>query len=90
MRQLVEGERIRVVVTGMGAISPLGNNVEESWQKLIAGESGIDRISHDEGGRRIGAVNSVVDIAGLVKGFEPLKYISPKDLRRIHPSRVWI
>lgn len=85
----IEGEKTRVVVTGIGAISPLGNNVEETWQRLIAGESGIGRISHKEGNQRIGAVNSVVDIAGLVTGFEPLKYISPRDLRRIHQSAVF-
>lgn len=89
MRQLVEGEKTRVVVTGMGAINPLGNNVEETWQRLIVGESGIGRISHEEGNQRIGAVNSVVDIAGLVKGFEPSKYIPQKDLRRIHQSAVF-
>src|SRR5437667_12095312 len=36
----------RVVVTGMGAVTPLGNSVEEFWQRLCAGESGIDTITH--------------------------------------------
>ena len=79
----------RVVVTGLGAVSPLGNNVQDTWQSLIEGKSGIRRISLETGRDWDGPVNSTVDIAGLVQGLEPGKYISAKQLRRIHMSVVY-
>ncbi|EGQ79300.1 3-oxoacyl-[acyl-carrier-protein] synthase II [Fusobacterium animalis ATCC 51191] len=58
----------RVVVTGLGLISALGIGLEESWKKLIAGETGIDLIkSYD-------TTDQPVRIAGEVKGFEPTDY----------------
>lgn len=66
----------RIVVTGMGTISPLGLNVNETWQNLISGKSGIRRIDPP--------VNSEVSVAGLVEGFT--SSISPREIRRIHRS----
>lgn len=61
----------RVVVTGYGAITPLGADVEETWQNLIAGKSGISHISLFD------ASNFTVKIAAEVKAFDPLKYLDP-------------
>jgi 3-oxoacyl-[acyl-carrier-protein] synthase II len=73
------GHRRRVVVTGMGAVSPLGLTVEENWEAIVAGRSGIDRITHfDAQGRGFGT-----QIAAEVKGFDPLKRIGPKEARRM-------
>src|SRR5262245_61486432 len=67
----------RVVLTGLGVVSPLGNNVDTLWQKLVAGESGIDKITlFDAGGFDC-------QIAGEVKNFEPgSAFPSPKEIRR--------
>jgi 3-oxoacyl-[acyl-carrier-protein] synthase II len=65
----------RVVVTGMGIISPLGLNVSKTWEGLIAGKSGVDYITlFDTDGYD-------VKIAAEVKGFDPLQYIDRKRLR---------
>lgn len=58
----------RVVITGVGAVSPLGNSAEELWEGAISGRSGIGRIHGFEG------QNLPVSIAGQVKGFDPLLY----------------
>jgi 3-oxoacyl-[acyl-carrier-protein] synthase II len=64
-------------VTGMGAITPLGLNVKDTWQALIEGRSGIGRITHfDPSG-------FPTQIAGEVKGFDPEEYMSRKDARRM-------
>jgi 3-oxoacyl-[acyl-carrier-protein] synthase II len=67
----------RVVVTGLGMISPLGNDVASNWDALSSGRSGITRISVFD------TTGFSVDIAGEVKGFEPLTYVDRKDLRRM-------
>ncbi|MCK5429119.1 MAG: ketosynthase chain-length factor, partial [Anaerolineales bacterium] len=61
--------RKRVVITGMGAVVPLGLNVDEYWKNLIAGKSGIDKITLFD------ASDLSCQIAGEVKGFDPLQYI---------------
>jgi len=67
----------RVVITGLGAITPLGNNVPTAWQNLLAGQSGIDRITHFD------AAPFDTQIAGEVKNFDPSSaFPSPKDARR--------
>lgn len=71
-------EKERIVVTGMGAITPLGLNVEETWINLIAGKSAIKKIEPP--------VNSQVTIAGVIDNFEPEKYIPEKELSRVHRS----
>ena len=67
----------RVVVTGIGAITPLGPNIDTTWDGLIAGKSGIDYITQfDTNGFE-------TKIAGEVKGFEPADYIGRKEARRM-------
>ena len=68
--------RRRVVVTGLGLVCPVGVGVEESWQALIAGKSGIGPISHYD------ASTFPTRIAGEVRGFEPEKYMDRKEVRR--------
>lgn len=67
----------RVVVTGVAAITPLGNDVETSWKRLIAGESGISYIT------RFDCSHFDTKIAGEIKDFDPEKYIPKKQLKRM-------
>ena len=67
----------RVVVTGMGVISPLGPNLSTTWEALIAGKSGIDYITLFD------PEPCETRIAGEVKGFEPTDYINRKDARHM-------
>lgn len=69
----------KVVITGMGIISPMGHNVEEYWQNLIAGKSGVTRITKynpDE-------IDIPVKIAAEVKNFNPEEYMDKKLTRRM-------
>lgn len=69
----------RVVVTGMGAVTPVGNNVTDTWEAVLAGQSGIGRITRfDPSGLR-------TQIAAEVKGFSPSPYLSSKEARRMDP-----
>jgi 3-oxoacyl-[acyl-carrier-protein] synthase II len=79
-----EGEHVskrdigqRVVITGMGALTPLGLTVEETWAGLVAGRSGIGPVTLFD------ASNLPVRIAGEVKGFDPGQYMDIKEARRI-------
>lgn len=67
----------RVVVTGLGIISPVGNAVADAWQNLVAGRSGIVRIT------KFDASAFASQVAGEVKGFDVTKYLSAKDARRM-------
>ena len=67
----------RVVVTGMGILCPLGLNVADTWDALIAGKSGIDYITLFD------PEPMETKFAGEVKGFEPTDYINRKDARRM-------
>jgi len=67
--------RRRVVVTGLGCVSPVGNTVADSWANLLAGQSGIDLIT------KFDASNFACKIAGEVKGLDLESYISAKDAR---------
>ncbi len=69
--------RPRVVVTGMAAISPLGLTVDEFWQGLLAGRSGISRITQFD------ASALPCQVAGEIKGFDPKQFIDFKEARRM-------
>ena len=67
----------RVVVTGLGAITPLGNDSASTWEAAVAGRSGIDFIStFDTSG-------FPVRIAAEVKGFDPLKWVEKKEVKKM-------
>lgn len=67
----------RVVVTGLGAITPLGNTVEEFWNNVKQGKLGIAPITHFD------ASETGVTVAAEVKGFDPLKYMEKKATKRM-------
>ncbi|MGL5281677.1 MAG: beta-ketoacyl-ACP synthase II, partial [Plesiomonas shigelloides] len=67
----------RVVVTGMGMLSPVGNTVEASWKALLAGQSGISLIEHFD------TTAFATRFAGLVKDFNCEEYLSRKDARKM-------
>jgi 3-oxoacyl-[acyl-carrier-protein] synthase II len=69
--------RRRVVVTGLGLISPVGNTVEEGWSQLVAGRSGITRVT------RFDASAFACQIAGEVKGFEVEQVMPAKEARHM-------
>ena len=71
-----DGQRKRVVITGVGLISPLGADVDASWAALLAGKSGIGPIT------RFDASALETKIAGEVKDFDPLQYLDRKEVRR--------
>ena len=68
----------RVVVTGLGILSPIGNSVKDAWTSCTNGISGITKID-------IGLENSPVTIGGRLKNFFPNDHLDPKELRRIDP-----
>jgi 3-oxoacyl-[acyl-carrier-protein] synthase II len=68
--------RRRVVVTGLGIVSPVGTGVPEAWKSILAGQSGITRIT------RFDPSPFSSQIAGEVKGFDPAQYLSAKEARR--------
>src|SRR5262245_62380 len=70
-------EMQRVVVTGLGAVSPLGCGIEANWQALMEGRSGIDAIGSFD------ASNLPVRIAGEVRDFDPTVFIEKKDLKKV-------
>jgi 3-oxoacyl-[acyl-carrier-protein] synthase II len=65
------------VVTGIGAFTPLGQDMPSTWENLVAGKSGIGKITLFD------TTNMEVKIAGEVKGFDPTLYINRKDVRRM-------
>lgn len=67
----------RVVITGLGALSPVGNNVEETWANLLAGKSGISEITLFD------TTDYAVKIGGEVKGFVADEWIDPKEARHM-------
>ncbi len=69
--------RRRVVVTGLGIISPVGNTVDDAWSNIVAGYSGITRISKFDAGV------FASQIAGEVKNFDVAQYLSAKEARRM-------
>lgn len=67
----------RVVVTGMGMVSPLGNDLTTSWDGIVHGRSGIAPIV------QIDASKFSTQIAGEIKGFDPMKFVSAKDAKKM-------
>ena len=70
-------DRTRVVVTGMGVMAPTGQNVEEYWDNLVSGVSGIGKITLCD------ASEFPNDIAGEVTGFDASQYANAKETRRL-------
>lgn len=69
--------KTRVVITGLGAVSPLGLNVEETWNAILAGKSGVAPITHFD------ASNHETKFAAEVKGFDPEALLGRRDARRM-------
>lgn len=69
----------RVVITGLGAVSPVGLTVQASWESVVAGKSGIAKITNFD----ISSFPS--QIAGQIKGFDVKQYLSTKDAKKMDP-----
>jgi 3-oxoacyl-[acyl-carrier-protein] synthase II len=69
----------RVVVTGMGIISPVGNDLAGAWANVVAAKSGIGPIPH------LQATELAVKFGGPIRDFDPARYIPPKDVRKMDP-----
>lgn len=69
----------RVVITGLGILSPVGNDLASSWDGIVNGRSGIGPITHFD------ASAFPTRIAGEVKGFDPAAWIAPKDIKKMDP-----
>jgi 3-oxoacyl-[acyl-carrier-protein] synthase II len=67
----------RVVITGMGIVSPVGNTVEESWKNILAGKSGINSLTN------IDTKGQSVTFGGSVKDFEISDYLTPKESKKM-------
>jgi 3-oxoacyl-[acyl-carrier-protein] synthase II len=76
-RIMTDFERKRVVVTGLGAITPIGNTLSEYWEGLLSGRNGIGPITSFDASRHD------CRIAGEVKGFDPHEYLDRKDAKRM-------
>ena len=75
--------RRTVVVTGLGASTPVGGDVASTWEGLLAGRSGIDHITRfDTAGLR-------TTFAGEVKNFDPQNYVDRKEARRRSANATW-
>ena len=68
--------RRRVVITGLGGITPCGNTIEETWTNIRAGKSGVSRVEEFE------VPEGTPNIAGQVKDFDPLQYMDRKSVRK--------
>jgi len=69
----------RVVVTGLGVISPLGNDLASTWEGIVAGRSGIGPITHFE------VSDFATRIAGEIRGFDPMQWVPAKDAKKMEP-----
>jgi len=67
----------RVVITGLGIVSPVGNTIDEAWRTIVAGQSGITRIT------RFDTATFSSQVAGEVKNFDIADYLNPKEARRM-------
>jgi len=73
----VHNQRPRVVITGLGAVSPVGNTAEEMWQALVAGKSGVDLI------KSFDTRDFSVKIAAEIKNFDAAQYVTKKQVQRM-------
>lgn len=73
----------RVVVTGLGAVTPVGNNVPDTWRNLLDGVCGIDKITAFD------TENFKASVAGELKNFDPLQYIPKADLKRTDKVTIY-
>jgi 3-oxoacyl-[acyl-carrier-protein] synthase II len=80
-------ERRRVVVTGLGALTPVGNTAEEFWSSLKAGKSGVGPITKFDVSEKdaSGEFKYVTRIAGEIRNFDETKYVDKKEARRLDP-----
>ena len=69
----------RVVITGLGIVSPVGNDVTTAWRNILAGNSGIGPVTHFD------ASTFPTRIAGEVRDFDPAKFVAPKDVKKMDP-----
>ena len=67
----------RVVITGLGAITPIGNDINSLWESVKAGKCGIDKITHYD------ITDKKISLAGEVKDFNPEDFIDKKEARRM-------
>ena len=67
----------RVVITGLGIVSPVGNTIGEAWNNITSGQSGITRIT------RFDTTSFASKVAGEVKNFDVSAYLNPKEARRM-------
>lgn len=74
----------RVVITGMGIISPVGNDIETYWENLLEGRSGIGRVT------KFDVSPYPTKVAAEVKGFEPLNYLERKEIRRLDSHQQYV
>jgi len=70
-------KRRRVVVTGLGVVSPIGNNLQDFWKSLLEGKSGVKRLTCFD------PTYFTSKIAAEVRNFDPSHYLSPKDMKRM-------
>jgi len=73
----------RVVITGIGMVSPCGNTLQENWQNLLKGKSGISLITHFD------ASDFPAKIAGEVKNLNPEDFVDKKDAKRLDPFLIY-
>ncbi len=73
------GDRRRVVITGMGVVSPLGNDLESTWTGMMRGDCGVGPITQYD------TTDFPCTVAAFVKDFNPLDYVSKRDVRRMSP-----
>ena len=72
----------KVVITGLGAITPIGNSTEEMWESVKAGKCGIDKITHYD------TTDRLVTMAGEVKNFDKETVASQTELRKMDDYTV--
>ncbi len=73
----------RVAITGMGVVSPIGNDVQDTWRNVVAGRSGVERIDSFD------TSDFSVRIAATIKGLDTAKYMAAKETRRFDPFVIY-